>query len=106
MSCDGLVVEPAGGWGRGGGEGEGGEDRGEEVEEEKEEEVETGHWDNLPDWWQRRRRRRDSLSLLCRRLLSCFGPVLSPTPTAGHCLLSCPFLHQSQSTLSPLISLI
>ena len=51
MSCDGLVVQPAGGWRRGGGEGEGGEDRGEEVEEEKEEEVETGHWDNLPDRW-------------------------------------------------------
>ena len=51
MSCDGLVVEPAGGWGRGGGEGEGGEDRGEEMEEEKEEEVEAGHWDNLPDRW-------------------------------------------------------
>ena len=103
MSCDGLVVEPAGGWvgGGGGGEGEGGEDRGEEVEEEKEEEVETGHWDNLPDRWQRRR--RDSLSLLCRRLLSYFCLVLSPKPTAGHCLLFCPFLHQSQSIITPLI---
>ena len=69
MSCDGLVVEPAGGWEGGVIGGEGGEERGEEVDEEKEEEVEAGHWHNLPHRWQRR---RASLSLLCHRLLSSF----------------------------------